>query len=91
MHCMMAETQYLRSDDPDGYFAEGMTVGRSVVIYVQDLPFEKWQIEAVRADEKRVFESAVVTMRTWTESSSTLEMIRRYKCPVINWAEVDWL
>ena len=91
-YCLMAETRYLESNDPDGYFAEEMQVRESVIIYLKPSPFEDWQIEAVRANEKRVFHSAVVVMGTWTSTETPWEMLKRFRCPVVQWDEVqDWM
>ena len=91
-YCLMAETRYLESDDPNGYFEEGLRVRESVIIYLKDQPFSDREIEAVRANEKRVFESAVVVMRTWTTDKAQWEMIKHFRCPVAQWGEVkDWM
>ena len=91
-YCLMAETGYLESNDPNGYFAEEMQMRESVIIYLKDQPFSDWEIEAVRANEKRVFESAVVVLRTWTTDSAQWEMVKQFRCPVVQWDEVkDWM
>ena len=91
-YCLMAETRYLESDDPNGYFEEEMQVRESVIIYLKPSPFEDWQVEAVRANEKRVFHSAVVVMRTWTTDLAQWEMVKQFRCPVVQWDEVkDWM
>jgi len=91
-HCMMAETRYLESNDENGYFNEEMIVRESVLIFIKDSPFSDWEIEAVRANEKRVFKSAVVAMRTWTTDMTQLEMVKHFRCPVMEWEEVkEWM
>jgi hypothetical protein len=91
-HCMMAETKYLESNDENGYFNEEMIVRESVLIFLKDSPFSDREIEAVRANEKRVFKSAVVAMRTWTTDMSQLEMVKHFRCPVMDWEEVkEWM
>ena len=91
-HCLMAETQYLEASDPNGYFDEGMIPRNSVIIYLKDSPFSDREIKAVRAYEKRVFESAVVTLRTFTTDmdlyKSQYEMIMRFGCTVTDWEEI---
>jgi hypothetical protein len=92
LYCAMAKTQYLESDDSNGYFQEEMQVRESVIVYFKDEPFSDREIEAIRAYEKRVFEFGLVEISTWTTEmdlyKSQYEMIMRFGCTVTDWEEI---
>lgn len=92
LYCMMVETQYLESDDSLGYYDEEMIPRQSVLILLRESSFEEGDFQIVRANEKRVFESAVVTIRTFTTDITPLEIIKHFRCPVTHWDDFQsWM
>jgi hypothetical protein len=91
-YCLLVVTKWLESDDPDGYFPEGMQVKETTTLVIrEDRAFDVFEKKKIRGIEKMTWGStACVWMGSFSTQLSRWELVKKYDI-VCEWEDIkDW-